>query len=118
MIGTVGITYKVIENPVKFAIKNVGLIKSGKNPRLANIIFLYLLTKNGKNYIQSHLSGSTQQFISLTTLRKFPVPTLDNFTNEQLNRIERILSMVTINSKQNIILSKVKTELLNKYFNS
>lgn len=108
MIGTVGIIYKVIEAPVDFAIKNVGLIKSGNHQELANIVYLHLISKAGQDYINSHLSGSTQQFISLTNLRNLPIPTLDNFTNIQIDSIKKIFLMITQNSKQNFILKKIK----------
>lgn len=116
MIGTVGIIYKVIEAPVDFAIKNVGLIKSGNHQELANIVYLHLISKAGQDYINSHLSGSTQQFISLTNLRNLPIPTLDNFTNIQIDSIKKIFLMITQNSKQNFILKKIKKELLSKFF--
>ncbi|MCC4351404.1 restriction endonuclease subunit S [Limosilactobacillus reuteri] len=116
MIGTVGIIYKVIENPVNFAIKNVGLIKAGETSDLANLVYLYLISKEGQSYINSHLSGSTQQFISLSTLRNLPIPTLDNFTIDQINKIGELLLLITQNSKQNVILTALRNEILNKFF--
>lgn len=116
MIGTVGIIYRVAEKKINFAIKNVGLIKNGRDIYKSAIVYLFLLSAAGKAYIKSHLSGSTQQFISLTMLRNMPVPTISNFSQYDLRRIVHLLNLIDLNTRENIALESIKQELLNKYF--
>lgn len=67
MIGTVG-EVALIKSKPNFAIKNVGLIKTG-DKTLGSYIFYYLTSQAGKNTILKSISGSTQKFISLGQLR-------------------------------------------------
>jgi type I restriction enzyme S subunit len=71
MIGTIGEMVIVKEEP-DFAIKNVGLFKA-KNEYTANWIYYYLKSPRAQSEILSSLKGSTQQYISLTDLRNFPI---------------------------------------------
>jgi type I restriction enzyme S subunit len=72
MIGTVGEVCLLDKTP-DFAIKNVGLFKC-KNEVKSRWLFYFLKSKMGKNYILSRLSGTTQKYITLGELRKFPIP--------------------------------------------
>lgn len=71
MIGTVG-EIAFVKNDEKYAIKNVGLIKTG-NERLGKYLFYYLWSPQARRDLESLLSGSTQKFISLGRLRDFPI---------------------------------------------
>jgi type I restriction enzyme S subunit len=71
MIGTIGETV-IIKNEPDFAIKNVGLFKT-KNEELSKWIYYYLKSPDAQNEIKSNYKGSTQQYISLTDLRNFPI---------------------------------------------
>ena len=71
MIGTVGEICLVSETP-DFAIKNVGLIKTG-NKHLAKFIYYYLKSSKAQNDILSRLKGTTQQYLSLGEIRNFPI---------------------------------------------
>lgn len=77
MIGTVGEICLVSEYP-DFAIKNVGLIKTG-NEYLAKYLYYYLKSPVAQNDILSRLRGTTQQYLPLGEIRDFPVylPSLD-----------------------------------------
>lgn len=116
MIGTVGISHLVTENPVKYAIKNVGLIKSSSNRLLAPFLYFYLLSDYGQNYIRENLSGSTQQFISLTNLRKMPIPILSNIPSNLIEYLDRIVLQIENNSTETNILNSIKHVLLKRYF--
>lgn len=72
MIGTVGNISLVIENPVSFAVKNVGLFKTSKAPNLVYYVLCFLKSKEITQHIETNLAGSTQKYISLTELRKLP----------------------------------------------
>lgn len=73
MIGTVGLVSLVIENPVNYAIKNVGLFKTSNCPDLYAFILPYLRSSKTALHIERTLAGSTQKYISLGELRKMPI---------------------------------------------
>ncbi|HFD0860987.1 TPA: restriction endonuclease subunit S [Enterococcus faecium] len=73
MIGTVGRLYFVSDEKINFAIKNIGLIKTSTLKEDAYFIFLQLSSDRLKKYVQTNQAGSTQQYISLTNLRKMPI---------------------------------------------
>jgi type I restriction enzyme S subunit len=72
MIGTVGQAVLISEDPI-FAIKNVGLIKTG-DPELSTFLAAYLNSVDGQSQITSRTTGSTQKFIGLGSLRTLLVP--------------------------------------------
>ena len=76
MIGTVGEVGLVTEEP-NYAIKNVGLIKTGGNELLSKFIKYYLTTSMAKQYINANKSKGSQVFLALGKLRAFPIPKLD-----------------------------------------
>ena len=71
MIGTVG-EIALIDFEPDFAIKNIGLLKTG-DENLAKWIIYYLKSTEAQNEIFASLKGSTQQYITLGDLRKFPI---------------------------------------------
>ena len=54
MIGTVGIVSLVIDNPVTWAIKNMGLFKTSKVEDLKYYLLNYLKSDDVRNYIEQH----------------------------------------------------------------
>lgn len=71
MIGTVG-EICLIKNDPDFAIKNVGLFKCGDEIK-AKWLYYFLRSSLGKNYLLGKLNGTTQKYITLGELRKFPI---------------------------------------------
>lgn len=72
MIGTVG-ECAIVKDTVSFAIKNVGLFKTGGNELLAKWIYYYFQSNSAKAEIDAKIKGSTQQYIALGDLRSFPI---------------------------------------------
>lgn len=72
MIGTVG-ECAIVKDTVSFAIKNVGLFKTGGNELLAKWIYYYFQSNSAKTEIDAKIKGSTQQYIALGDLRSFPI---------------------------------------------
>lgn len=72
MIGTVGEMAIVKEEP-DFAIKNVGLFKCNRDYELSKWIFYYMKSSAANEEIQAAMKGSTQAYIALGDLRKFPI---------------------------------------------
>lgn len=78
MIGTVG-EVAIERNEPTYAIKNVGLIKTGSE-LLARFIAYYLISPQAKSYIKTVSSGGVQKFLSLGKLRAMPI----NVPNSQI----------------------------------
>ena len=70
MIGTLGLIHYVDQEP-DFAIKNIGLFKSSQKPSFARFLFLLLISPEGKRFVYENADGSTQEYITLGSLRKF-----------------------------------------------
>jgi len=70
MIGTLGLIYYVQDEP-DYAIKNIGLFKSSQKPEFAKFLYLLLKSPLGKRFIYESADGSTQEYISLGSLRDF-----------------------------------------------
>lgn len=79
MIGTLGRLYLEYSTEIHYAIKNIGLFKTSQNPRWVYYTFLWLKSSYGRDFIHEHRSGSTQEYISLGSLRSivFNVPPFD-----------------------------------------
>lgn len=71
MIGTVGRVYRVDAEP-DYAIKNMGLFKMSDELK-SKYLFYYMQSAVARQYIESCLAGSTQRFMSLSSLRAFPI---------------------------------------------
>jgi len=73
MIGTIGSPILVTEEYPEFAIKNVGLFKTEQNKELGLWLYYYLSTDILSNFVNSHISGTSQRFIPLWFLRNLPI---------------------------------------------
>lgn len=71
MIGTVGEACLVEEEP-DFAIKNVGLLKNNDEYK-AKWLYFYLRSPAAQRQIKERLRGTTQQYLPLGEIRKFPI---------------------------------------------
>ena len=77
MIGNgLGKSAVVKDNP-QYAIKNLALFKIGNEVK-AKWLHYYLSSQTGQGFIYNSLQGSGQPFISLSLLRKFPIPVPDD----------------------------------------
>ena len=115
MIGTVGLISLVIDDPVPFAIKNVGLFKTSKCPDLFAYILTYLRSTKTTQHIEKTLAGSTQKYISLGELRKMPIILPDE---NQLNNFNSIvvplIMQITNLTEENKRLAELRDTLLPK----
>jgi len=114
MIGTLGLIHYVEEEP-NFAIKNIGLFKSSQKPSFAKFLYLFLKSELGRQFIHESADGSTQEYISLGSLRqlKFKYPgelAIKEFDKTISPYFEKIQS----NYKQVRTLSQLRDLLLPK----
>ena len=116
MIGTVGEVCLVEEEP-DYAIKNLGLFKIGEEIN-SKWLYFYLKSKFGQNQIKLSCQGSTQQYISLKSLREFPI-IIPN-TQEEKKKIINILSSleekIKLNQKMNETLEEIAKTLFKSWF--
>ena len=116
MIGTIGLIYRVKENP-DYAIKNIGLFKL-KDELKSKWLYYYLKTPKMKKYIESLLSGSTQQYITLKNLRELPIEVPVNIENMKkiVKILENIKKKIELNNKINNNLQEIINLIFKKWF--
>ena len=73
MIGTIGNTVRVKDSTVDYAVKNMAIFKMGGDEIKSKWLYYWLKSFSAKEYISSRLAGSTQSYLTLDTLRNFPV---------------------------------------------
>ena len=116
MIGTIGECAIVKEQP-NYAIKNVGLFKTDGNRLLSEWIYYYFHSQQAKNEINACLKGSTQQYISLTDLRNFPI---EIPSNEDQHKIVSILTSlddkIDLLHRENATLEQMAETLFRQWF--
>jgi restriction endonuclease S subunit len=102
----------IVDDKRIFSIKNVGLIKSLDKIN-QNFLLTYLKSPTAQDYISLMSSGGAQQFIGLTSLRKFPIP-LPTY-DEQADVVEQIENeqqLVSVNKQLiNIFEQKIKDKI-------
>ncbi len=115
MIGTIGLIYLEQSLSVDYAIKNIGLFKSSQNPDWALYTYLWLKSSNGRQFIDEHKSGSTQEYVALGSLRsivfqKPPIEVLQSFNKLASGYFSKII----LNRSQIQTLETLRDTLLPK----
>lgn len=115
MIGTLGLTYLEQNSEIDYAIKNLALFKTSQNRDWSIYTYLWLTSKNGKHYVIKNKGGSTQQFMSLSSLRniEFVMPREKRLL-EFNNICKPIFKKLQINNEQIQSLTKTRDTLLPK----
>lgn len=115
MIGTLGLIYIEMNEKVDYAIKNIGLFKTSQNPKWCYFLYLWLKSSFGNEFIEENKSGSTQEYISLGSLRKinFKVPNVEKI--DVLNSaVDKQFNKIFANKKQIQTLENLRDSLLPK----
>ncbi|VDB00494.1 Type I restriction-modification system, specificity subunit S, partial [Olavius algarvensis spirochete endosymbiont] len=107
MIGTVG-ELCVIKEPPEFAIKNVGLLKNDNEVK-ARWLYFYLSSPQAQKLIKERLRGTTQQYLPLGEIRKFPI--LRPNSNHVMENLVQILGCledkIELNTQTNQTLEQI-----------
>lgn len=103
-----------------FSIKNVGLIKKSKKTNQEYLAY-YLKSEVAQKYVSDASNGGAQEFIGLTSLRKFPIPlpplSEQKLIVEQLDSLsEKTKALCAIYEKQIADCEELKQSLLAKAF--
>ena len=87
MIGTIGLIYLEQAEAVNYLIKNVGLFKASQNPKWMAYTCFWLKSNLGKQFLDEHISGSIQKYVSLGNSRSisFKLPPIEKL--EEFNKI-------------------------------
>lgn len=116
MIGTIGESLLVMNKP-NYAIKNIGLFKFRGDLTKAKWFYYYLRSPYAKEYIFSRSSGSTQQYMTLRSLRDFPIVVT---SSDEMQKIAKILSdldsKIELLQQQNKTLEKIGQVLFKHWF--
>lgn len=89
MIGTIGNVYREANPMINYAVKNMAIFKFNGNKENSYWFYYWLKSPQAKAYISQMQAGSTQGYLTLATLRNFPVSVPDEITK---NKIVAILS--------------------------
>lgn len=117
MIGTIGNTLRVTSPKIEFAIKNMGIFKFGGNNLNSKWFYYWLKSPKAKEYIKSRLSGSTQSYLTLNSLRDFPVLCPDNKTKKDIISILSSLDdKIELNRRINENLEQQAQALFKSWF--
>ncbi len=117
MIGTIGLTYLEQSNEIDYAIKNIGLFKTSQNKKFMYFVYLWLNSSFGVEFIHENRSGSTQEYISLGSLRNI-IFNLPNYKIIDLfnEKMEPIFEKINTNMKQIKSLENLRDTPLPKLF--
>lgn len=118
MIGTIGSVCRIASEP-NFAIKNMGLFKVSDEIR-SKYLYYYLQSPTAKEYIASATSGSTQQYISLGSLRKFPIkyPSQQSDMQRMVEILDSLQKKITLNNRINDYLEELCDAIYQDFVNS
>ena len=107
----------VVKNTPEYAIKNLALFKLG-NEIKAKWLHYYLSSKAGQGFIFNSLQGSGQPFISLSLLRKFPIPVPNDETimGDVVTVLSRYDSLIENYQKQIKLLEEAAQRLYKEWF--
>lgn len=114
MIGTLGLIHYVDKEP-DFAIKNMGLFKSSQKPSFARFLYLLLISPEGKKFVYENADGSTQEYITLSSLRNFEFKYPGDIRIEEFDiEIKPIFQKIESNQTQIRTLTQTRDTLLPK----
>jgi len=116
MIGTIGLLYWEQSLSIDYAIKNIGLFKTSQNPDWSVYTYLWLKSPAGRQFIDEHKSGSTQEYVALGSLRsiRFLKPPIEIL--REFNKLASgYFSKINLNRRQIQSLEKLRDTLLYKF---
>jgi type I restriction enzyme S subunit len=112
MIGNIGTVYKVEEEEINFAIKNVALYKTSQNGNCKNYIYMCLRSIDMDRYLKNEISGSIQKFIGLGSLRNMPLLINETTIKEYINKTNPFFLQLESIKQENQQLSTLRDWLL------
>lgn len=106
----------IVNETKDFSIKNVGLIKPSEKINQEFLLF-YLKSDLALDYISSKSKGGAQEFISLTSLREFPIPVPSHEIQLQIvKEIKNDLDVINGSRKLRVKMQHNTQKVINKVF--
>jgi type I restriction enzyme S subunit len=112
MIGSIGVIYKVDEENINFAIKNVALYKTSEKEEYRNYIYMFLKSYDMQRYMGNVISGSIQKFIGLGALRNMPILLDEDMIIRFESTTAHIFKKLTLIKRENQKLVELRDWLL------
>jgi len=118
MIGTVGLVHLERNKDVNYAIKNVGLFKVKEDELKGKWLYYYLRSGLSKEYIFRNKRGTTQEYIPLGSLRKFPItfPKDRQEMKKIILILESIENKISLNQRMNKTLEAIAQAIFKHWF--
>ena len=116
MIGTVGDVCLVREEP-NFAIKNIGLFKT-KGEKNGKWLYYYMKSPFSKTLIESQKRGTTQAYIPLGDLRRFPIkyPKDEGLAGAIISLLSSLDDKIELNRRINETLEAMARAIFKDWF--
>lgn len=117
MIGTVGEVCLIDMPEPDFAIKNVGLLKCGDQSR-CKWLYYYLRSPLAKELLEARKKGTTQQYISLGEIRRFPVicPEVHDQMINVVSTLSALDDRITLLRETNATLEAIAQAIFKSWF--
>lgn len=112
MIGAIGTIYRVDEEKINFAIKNVALYKTSTSKDFENYLYYTLKSKLMEMYVKRTMAGSIQRFIPLGVLRSMPIAYNENVIKTFSESINDMMRRMTLVKNETRELSALRDFLL------
>ena len=117
MIGTIGNVVQVKFDSIDFAVKNMGIFKMGKDALRSTWLYYWLKSPSSREYVYQRLAGSTQSYLTLNSLREFPVLYPGDITAKEIVSILKSFDdKIEVNRKINENLEQQAQALFKSWF--
>ena len=115
MIGTIGNVVVVKKEYPKFAIKNVGLFKTGRDYDKSHWLYYYFQSFLAHEYIKNNVKGTSQVYVPLYALRNFPIvmPPV-NEMQEIVHILSTVDKKIDAEEKRKVTLKELFKTMLHK----
>lgn len=117
MIGTIGNVVQVKFDSIDFAVKNMGIFKMGKDALRSTWMYYWLKSPSSREYVYQRLAGSTQSYLTLNSLREFPILYPGDIKAKKIVSILKSLDdKIEVNRKINENLEQQAQALFKSWF--
>ena len=119
MIGTIGNIVRITAPIVDFAVKNMAIFKMGGNELKSKWLYYWLQSPSAKEYIASRLAGSTQAYLTLDSIRQYPISSPSEVEMKKIvDILQSIDDKIELNNRINHNLEEQAQIVFDRIFNS
>ena len=119
MIGTIGNIVRITAPIVDFAVKNMAIFKMGGNELKSKWLYYWLQSPSAKEYIASRLAGSTQAYLTLDSIRQYPISSPSEVEMKRIvDILQSIDDKIEINNRINHNLEQQAQALFSHWLNN